>query len=120
MPSNLTPVGPPHVIGGVIHTQILEDASQTDPSQRFWADINVPGLDEQMQIGNNQSMNIKLPVSVAGFASPTLQVKVENFNLAPPGSNNSNATALSFLLVFRVVEIFYLTVGSVPVTANLK
>jgi hypothetical protein len=120
VPSNLTPIGPPHVVGGVIHTQVLEDASQSDPNQRFWAAINVPGLNEQIQISNNQSKEIKLPVSVAGFANPTLQVKVENFNLLPAGSNASNATALSFLLVFRIVEVFYLTVGSVPVTANLK
>jgi hypothetical protein len=116
----LTPVGPPHVIGGVIHTQILEDASQSDPNQRFYADINVPGFDKQIQLGNNTSDTIKLPVSVANFVNPTLQVKVENFNLLPPGSNSSNATALSLLLVFRIVEIFYLTIGSIPVTANLK
>jgi len=116
----LTPVGPPHVIGGVIHTQILQDTSQSDPNQRFWADINVPGLNKQMQIGNGQSMTVNLPVSVAGFPNPTLLVQVENFTLLPAGSNNANATALSFLLVFKIKEIFNITIGSVPVTANLK
>ena len=116
----LTPVGPPHVIGGVIHTQILEDPSQTDPNKRFWARINVPGLSHDMQLGDAQSLDIKLPVSVAGFAKPTLHVEVDDFRLLPAGSSEANATAIALLLVFRIVEIFKLTVGSIPVTASLK
>jgi len=118
--STTTPVGPPHVIGGVIHVQILENASQSDPNQRFFAQINVPNLSDTLAIGDGQSQTIKLPVSVAGFGAPTLLVEVDNFTLLPAGSTSSNATALSCLLVFKIVEIFKLTIGSIPVTASLK
>ena len=115
-----TAIGPPHVIGGVIHVQILEDLQQSEPNRRFSAEINVPNFTETVPIGNAQSKEIALPVSVAGFPNPTLRVEVDNFSLLPAGSDSGNATALSFLLVFRIVEIFKLTIGSIPVTANLK
>lgn len=118
--STLTPVGPPHVIGGIIHVQIVEDAAQSDPNRRFSAEINVPNFAQTVPIGDGQSMNIALPVSVSGFPNPTLAVEVENFALLPGGSTTATATALSFLLVFKIIEIFKLTIGSIPVTGRLK
>lgn len=118
--TTLTPVGPAHVIGGVIHVQLVEDKSQSDPSHRFSAEINVPGWSKTLAIADGQALNEKIPVNVANFADPTLHVEVDDFRLLPAGTSKANATGIAFLLVFKIVEIFKITIGSIPVTASLK
>lgn len=114
-------VGPDHVIGDVIHVQIFRDPSVTDPNQAFSAQINAPGFSKVMNIANGVTQTFSIPVSMAGLpANPTISVDVDNFRLLPAGSNAQTATALAFLLVFKVVEIFHITIGSIPVTASLK
>ncbi|HEV3154413.1 MAG TPA: hypothetical protein VGZ02_11460 [Candidatus Baltobacteraceae bacterium] len=114
-------VGPDHVIGGVIHVQILKDPAKPG-EQAFSAQINAPGFSDAIAISDNASKQFRLPgVTIAGApVSPTVLVQVENFTLLPAGASASNATALSFLLVFKLVEIFRITIGSIPVTASLK
>lgn len=111
-------IGPDHNIGGVIHTQIFRDDQATDPAKAFKAKINGPNFSEDFAIANGASVDYPLPVA----GGHSVHVEVDNYNLLPGGSTPQNATALSFLLVFRVRigGIINITVGSVPVTASLK
>ena len=110
-------VGPDHIIGDVIHTRILRETTETNPEKAFFAEINVPGFDTQMPITNGAAHDYHLP-SVPGLpVSPTIHVEVDDFTLAPPGNK---PTAVSFKLVFKLVEFFRITLGSIPVTANLQ
>jgi hypothetical protein len=112
-------VGSDHVIGGVLHVQIQRDSTQTDPEKAFSAVINGPGFSHTFQIANNASEKIQLPVKIGALAG-NLLVEVHNFTLLPANASADTATALSFLLVFKIVEIFKITVGSIPVSAALK
>ena len=118
----MTQIGPDHVIGGVIHVQILRDPSKTDPQQAFSAQINAPGFSQTLQVSNGASKTFQIPgVSIGGIpASPTVLVEVDDFRLLPAGATGQNATAIAFNLVFKLVEIFRLTIGSIPVTASLQ
>jgi len=114
-------VGPDHVVADVIHVQILRDTSHANPQQAFSAKINAPGFSQELQIENGASKTFQLPgVVIAGApVSPTVHVEVDDFRLLPAGSNAANATAIACLLVFKLVEIFRLTIGSIAVTASL-
>jgi len=115
----LSKVGSDHVIGGVLHVQIQRDSTQTDPQKAFTAQINGPGFSHTFQIANNASEKIQLPVKIGALAG-NLLVEVQNFTLLPAGATPTAATALTFLLVFKIIEIFRITVGSIPVSAALK
>ncbi len=114
-------VGPDHVIGGVIHVQILKDSNPKDPRSPFVAQINAPGFSDTVGIVDGASKQFQLPgVAIAGApVSPTVLVEVENFGYLPGGATIDSATAISFSLVFKLIEIFRITIGSIPVTAAL-
>lgn len=116
-----TQVGQDHIIAGIIHVQILRDTSAADPSGAFSAQITGPGFSETLPIANGQSKEYSLAgVHIGGLpANPTIRVEVDNFRLVPPGATSADASALAFLLVFKLVEIFQITIGSVPVSAAL-
>jgi len=117
----LTPIGPPHNIGNVFHTQILQDKSVNDATKAFFAEVTGPnGLQKQVPLNNSTSMDI--PISgIPGFPlAPNLHVEVDNFMLLPAGSTPTTAHSLSCLVVFKVKELFSLTIGSVPVSASLS
>lgn len=110
-----------HVIGGVIHVSILQDTSQPDPSKAFSAEIHAPGTSRTFAISDGASEDVTLTgVHIGGAASPTIHVEVDDFGLLPAGAAPQQATALHFLLVFKLVEIFRITLGSIPVTARLQ
>jgi hypothetical protein len=114
---SFVPIGTDHVIGGVIHVQILrEDTAQTVDAM-FSAAINAPGITKTIPLNNAASLDF--PIS-SGALHGTIHVQVENFMLLPGGATSSNATAISCLLVFKLVEFFSITLGSVPITASLK
>ena len=115
-------VGPGHVIAGLLHVQIMRDDTIADAGSAFSAQITGPGFSETLPLGNGQSKDFTLTgVHIGGMpANPTIHVEVDNFRLVPPGSNAANASALDCLLVFKLVEIFRITIGSIPVTASLR
>lgn len=114
---NLNPVGPPHNIGGVFHTQIMRDPATSDPTKAFYAQIDGPvGFQQQLLINNGVSKDYPI-AGVPGAA--TLHVEIDNYTLLPAGSSPNDAKGISFLVVFKLREIFLITVGSVPVTATL-
>jgi hypothetical protein len=114
----LIQVGPDHAIAGVIHTQIMRDDTQTDPQHAFSANINAPGVPPQtLPLNNNSSINI--PVH-SGVMNGTIHVEVDDFQVLPSGATAGNATAISCKVVFKLVEFFSITLGSVNVTASLK
>ncbi|TAM65596.1 MAG: hypothetical protein EPN48_18390 [Microbacteriaceae bacterium] len=108
-----------HVIAGLLHVQVLRDESQPDPQASFTVQIIGPGFKRTFPISNNTVEDFKLSgVHVGGIPTdPTIRLQVENFALVPPGST---ATAIGFLLVFKLVEIFQITLGSVPVSCALR
>ena len=114
-------VGPDHAIARVIHVQIHRDDQEKDPDKAFSAHINAPGFSLVVQISNGKSTTFKLPGVNIGAApvDPTVAVEVDDFGLLPGGSTPATAKALHFVLVFKLVEIFRITIGSIPVTAAL-
>jgi hypothetical protein len=113
-----TPVGPPHAIAGIIHAQILRDDTQTDPQQAFSAQINAPGVPQQTLPLNNAS-SIDFPISSGKFQG-TIHVEVDDFRVLPAGATGTAATAIACTVVFKLIEFFKFTIGSIPVTASLK
>jgi len=112
------PVGPPHSIAGIIHAQILRDPAQTAPAQAFSAQINAPGVPQQTLPLNNAA-SIDFPIS-SGAMHGTIHVEVDDFRLLPAGASGTAATAIACSVVFKLVEFFKITLGSIPVTASLK
>lgn len=115
-------VGPDHIVAELLHVKILRDVSNNDPQSAFSAQIVGPGIDTTIQIGNGVTKDLQLSgVQISGIpANPTIRMEVDNFRLVPPGATPQNASALAFLLVFKLIEIFKITIGSVPVTAALR
>jgi hypothetical protein len=114
----VTPVGPPHAIAGIIHAQIFRDETQTDPQQAFSVQINAPGVPQQTLPLNNAAA-LDFPISSGTFHG-TIHVEVDDFRLLPAGASGAAATAIACTVVFKLVEFFTLTIGSIPVTASLK
>jgi hypothetical protein len=111
-------VGGDHSIAGVIHVQILRDSTQTDPQKAFSAQINAPEVPQQtLQLGNGQSL--QFPISSGKF-NGTIRAEVDDFTVLPAGASAQNATAISCKVVFKLLEFFTITIGSVNVTASLK
>ena len=113
-----TPVGPPHAIAGIIHAQILRDETQSDPQQAFSAQINAPGVPQQtLPLSNGSS--IDFPISSGKFQG-MIHVEVDDFRILPAGATGTAVTAISCTVVFKLIEFFKFTIGSIPVTASLK
>jgi hypothetical protein len=107
-----TNVGPPHPIaGGILSTQIQRDSAATDPQKAFQALIS-GALSATVPVANGVSKQFP-------WKTGTLRVEIDNFTLLPPGSAPANATHLTALAVFKVIEIFVVTIGSVPISAQL-
>jgi len=107
-----TNVGPPHPIaGGILSTQIQRDTSATDPEKAFQAVIS-GALSATIPVANGESKEFP-------WKAGKLRVEIDNFTLLPPGSTPATATHLSALAVFKVIEIFVVTLGSVPISAQL-
>ncbi|HEV3086896.1 MAG TPA: hypothetical protein VGX96_06685 [Candidatus Elarobacter sp.] len=114
----LVPVGTDHSVAGIIHVQILRDDTQTDPQQAFSAQIDAPGVPQQtLQLGNGQSL--QFPVH-SGKMTGTVRAEVDDFTVLPAGATAQTATAISCKIVFKLVEFFTITIGSVNVSASLK
>jgi len=114
---SFAPIGTDHVVGGVIHVQILRDDAAQNVDTMFSAAINAPGISKTIPLNNASSLDF--PIS-SGALHGTIHVQVENFMLLPGGATPANATAISCLIVFKLVEFFSITLGSVPITASLK
>ena len=114
-------VGPDHVVAGIIHVQIMKESNPVDPLEPFVAQINAPGFSKTVSIADGSSEEFKLPgiVIVGAPVSPTVRIEVDGFRYLPGGATAKNATAISFTIVFKLVEIFMITIGSIPVTAAL-
>jgi hypothetical protein len=112
------PVGSDHSIAGIIHVQILRDDTQTDPQQAFSAQINAPAVPQQTLPLNNAAV-LDFPIH-AGHFSGTIHVEVDNFTVLPHGADAATATAISCTIVFKLIEFFRFTIGSIPLTASLK
>ncbi len=106
-----------HAIAGIIHVQVLRDTAQTDPQQAFSATVNAPGVSKSLPLNNNASLDFPLH---SGTLNGTIHVEVDNFMVLPHGATAQNATAISCLIVFKLIEIVHITLGSIPVTAALK
>jgi hypothetical protein len=106
-----------HTIGGIIHVQVLRDTTITDPQGAFSAAINAPGISKSLPLNNASSLDFPLHT---GALNGTIHVEVDNFTVLPAGATAQTATAISCLIVFKLVEFVHLTIGSVPVTAALK
>jgi hypothetical protein len=114
----LVPVGTDRSVAGVIHVLILRDSTQTDPQQTFSAQINAPEVPQQtLRLGNGQSL--QFPVR-SGTFNGTIRAEVDDFAVLPAGASAQNATAISCKVVFKLLEFFTITIGSVDVTASLK
>jgi hypothetical protein len=108
-----TNVGPAHpVAGGILSTQIQRDTAQTDPQKAFQAVVS-GALSATVPIANGVSKEYP-------WKTGTLRIEIDNFTLLPPGSTPANATHITALAVFKVIEIFTVTIGSVPISADLK
>jgi hypothetical protein len=114
-----TPIGSPHSVAGIIHTQVLRDDAVTDPQQAFFVQVDAPGFSDTIPLNNNEAKEWTLPVPVAGFSSPTVRAEVDDFRLLPGGTTSAKATAIACKLVFKLIEIFKITIGSVDITASL-
>ena len=114
-------VGPDHVIGGVIHVQILKESNPQNAQEPFVAQVNAPGFSDTVNIANGASKEFQLPgVVIAGApVNPTVLVEVDNYGYLPSGASAKDAKQVAFLLVFKLVEIFRITIGSIPVSASL-
>ena len=106
-----------HAIAGVIHVQVLRDDTATDPQSAFSATINAPGVSQSLPLNNGSTL--EFPIS-SGSLRGTIRVQVDNFTVLPAGATAGNATAISALIVFKLIEIFSITIGSVPVTAAFR
>ncbi len=114
----LVPVGGDHSIAGIIHVQIFRDSAQSDPQQAFSAQINAPEVPQQtLRLGNGQSL--QFPISSGKF-NGTIRAEVDDFAVLPAGATAQRATAISCKIVFKLLEFFTITIGSVNVTASLK
>ncbi|MBV8581364.1 MAG: hypothetical protein JO225_02030 [Candidatus Eremiobacteraeota bacterium] len=111
------PIGIDHAIAGIIHVQILRDPAATDPQSAFQAQINAPNFSQTLPLNNNESLSF--PVH-SGVINATVRAEVDDFTVLPQGATAANATAISCKVVFKIVEFFAITIGSVPVTASLK
>jgi hypothetical protein len=114
-------VGGDHIVAALLHVKIIRESSESDPNKAFSAEIIGPGFNETLPIGNGSSKTFTLSgVSFSGIpANPTVLAEVDDFTLVPPGPP-ANASALHFTIVFKIVEIFKITIGNVPVTVSLK
>ena len=114
-------VGPDHVVAGIIHVQIMKLSNPTNPLEPFAAQINAPGFSKSLSIADGSAEQFTLPgIIIAGApVNPTVRVEVDGFRYLPGGATAANATAISFTIVFKLVEIFKITIGSIPVTAAL-
>jgi len=112
------PVGSDHSIAGIIHVQIFRDDTQTDPQQAFSAQINAPQVPQQtLPLNNNASLDF--PIHSGKFQG-TIHVEVDDFTVLPHGAAAGQATAISCKIVFKLIEFFKFTIGSIPLTASLK
>jgi hypothetical protein len=110
-------VGPDHVIGGVIHVQVIRDTAQSDPQKMFTATVHAPGMSKDLPLHNGSSLDV--PVNVPPVVG-SVHAQVDDFRLVPPG-DDAKATAIACLVVFRLIEgPIRVTIGSVPVTAALR
>lgn len=112
----LTPVGIDHNIGGVIHVQIMHDSSSTHPADGFSARINAPGLTKDLPLRNGSTIEFAVP---AGPLPGTVRAEVDDFRLLPAGATDGAATAIACKVVFKLIAIAHVTLGSVDVTAAL-
>jgi hypothetical protein len=115
----MSPIGSPHSIAGIIHTQVLRDTTVSDPQSAFFAQIDAPGFSDVLPLNNNEFKEFHLPVGVGGLGNVTARAEVDDFRLLPAGSTPKTATALACKLVFKLEEIFQITIGSVDITASL-
>jgi hypothetical protein len=106
-----------HAIASVIHVQILRDDSDHEPSKAFTAQINAPGFSKSLPL-NNQS-SVDFPIAT-GVLQGKIHVEVDDFNVLPHGATTNNATAITCNVVFKLINIVRLTLGSIPVTAALR
>jgi hypothetical protein len=112
------PVGSDHSIAGIIHVQILRDDTQADPQQAFTAQINAPAVPQQtLPLANGSALDF--PIHSGKFQG-TIHVEVDDFSVLPAGAGAGAATAIACKIVFKLVEFFSFTIGSIPVTASLK
>ncbi|HEX3464376.1 MAG TPA: hypothetical protein VHS78_10050 [Candidatus Elarobacter sp.] len=114
----LVPDGPTHTVAGVIAVQIMRDDAQNDPAQAFSAQIDVPSVPQQTLPLHNGS-SLSFPVHT-GNINGTVRAEVDDFTLQPNGTSPADATGLTCKIVFKLQEIFTITLGSVNVTASLK
>jgi hypothetical protein len=106
-----------HAIAGVIHVQILRDSAIHDPQKAFSAKINAPGVSETLPLNNQSSVDFAVST---GPVQGKIHVEVDDFNVLPHGATAGNATAITCNVVFKLIEIVRITLGSVPVTAALR
>jgi hypothetical protein len=106
-----------HAIAGVIHTQIQRDDAANGPQEAFFAQINAPGFSKSLPLHNGSTVDF--PIN-AGVLNGTVHVEVDDFNVLPHGADAAHATAISCLIVFKLVAILRVTLGSIPVTAAFK
>jgi hypothetical protein len=110
-----TNVGSPHSVAGIIHVQVVRETTATNPQEAFFAQVDAPGLSDLIPLNNNEVKEWTLPVG-----NVTARAEVDDFRLLPGGSTPANATAVACKLVFRLKEIFLVTIGSLDITASLK
>ena len=114
------PFGPPHSVAGIIHTQVLREETATDLQSAFFVQIDAPGLSDLIALANNQSREWALPVGVPGIPGhPTARAEIDDFRLLPAGATPQSASAIACKLVFKLKEIFSITIGSVDITASI-
>ena len=106
-----------HTIANVIHVQILRDDAQSDPTKAFSAAINAPGISQTLPLSNGSSLDFPIRV---GALNGSIHAEVDNFNLLPAGATAGKVTAISCLVVFKLIEFVHFTIGSIPVTAAFK
>jgi hypothetical protein len=114
----LVPVGSAHAVAGIIHVQILRDDTISDPQKAFSAQIDAPEVPQQtLPLANGSSL--QFPLS-SGKISGTIRAEVDDFTALPAGATAQDVTGISCKVVFKLIEFFTITIGSVPVTASLK
>jgi hypothetical protein len=114
------PIGSPHAVAGIIHTQVFRDDTIADLQKAFFAKVDAPGFSDVIPLNNNESKEWTLPVGVPAVGNVTARVEVDDFRLLPAGSTPATAKALACKLVFRLKEIFQVTIGSVDIAASLN
>jgi hypothetical protein len=106
-----------HTIAGIIHVQVVRDPTQSDPQTAFSAVVNAPGITKTLPLNDNSTLDFPIK---SGTLNGTIHVEVDDFTVLPHGATAANATAISCSIVFKLIEIVHITLGSVPVTAALK